>query len=80
MGAQAARRRGDRRRTCACADPAAGFSVRRIVRERQLAESAWLAARAERATAVRQWETAERLVQFAVGQLRGRLEPLGKPQ
>jgi tetratricopeptide (TPR) repeat protein len=53
-------------------------SVRRVVRERNRADAAKTVAERERSTAVTQRDAAERLVQFAIGQLRDRLEPLGK--
>jgi tetratricopeptide (TPR) repeat protein len=55
-----------------------GVSVRRVVRERDRADAAKTVAERERATAVTQRDAAERLVQFAIGQLRDRLAPLGK--
>jgi tetratricopeptide (TPR) repeat protein len=57
---------------------AAAVSVRRIVRERNRADAAKVAAEVERKRAVAERDAAERLVQFAIGQLRDRLELLGK--
>jgi hypothetical protein len=56
----------------------AGLSVRRIVRERDRAETLGRQAEAARAAAVTQRDAAERLVAFAIGTLRERLEGLGK--
>ncbi len=54
------------------------FGVRRIVRERDRADALKRSAEQERAVAVRERDAAEHLVQFAIGDLRDRLEPLGK--
>jgi serine/threonine protein kinase/tetratricopeptide (TPR) repeat protein len=56
----------------------AGLSVRRIVRERDRADAAKLEADAQRASAVAQRDAAEKLASYMIGELRDRLEALGK--
>jgi tetratricopeptide (TPR) repeat protein/predicted Ser/Thr protein kinase len=56
----------------------AGVSVRRIVRERDRADLARAEADRDRAAAVSQRDAAEKLVGFIIGELRRRLEALGK--
>jgi hypothetical protein len=57
----------------------AGFSIRRVVRERDRADAARIEADRQRATAVTQRDAAEDLVgRFLLGEDRGMLEMLGK--
>jgi tetratricopeptide (TPR) repeat protein/predicted Ser/Thr protein kinase len=56
----------------------AGISVTRVVRERDRADAANIEANRQRAVAVTQRDAAERLVGYLIGELRDRLDRLGK--
>jgi len=56
----------------------AGLSVARVVRERDRADAARIEADRQRATAGTQRDAAERLVGYLIGELRDRLDRLGK--
>ncbi len=58
----------------------ATMSVLRIVRERDRADHAKIEADRQRSVAVTQRDAAERIVEFVIGTLKERLEPLGKLQ
>ena len=56
----------------------AGLFVRSLVHERDVAHAARIEADAQRVTAVTQRDAAERIVSYLIGELRNRLDSLGK--
>lgn len=56
----------------------ATLATRSVLRERDRADAAKVAAERERATAVAHRQAAEKVVDFVIGELRSRLEPLGR--